>query len=269
MSAASGHRKAHRMRAEVATLPATAGHGLAWAFGCSTVLSPSLVKEQSLVSEYSFDEGVARLSMDDGKVNALGLASLASLGEQLDQAEKDEATAIVLSGREGKFCAGFNLAEIRDPDGATALRRGFIDLMLRLFESETPVVMACSGHALGAGAGLLVVADRRIGLDGSFKLGFNEASVGVTISQATVELARYRMPMPWFESIISGATFAPQQAVAAGLLDQIVADPEELLAESIRVAHELAAIPKPIYSAMKRVARGAVAEHVRQERARL
>ena len=221
------------------------------------------------MSDYSFDEGVAHLSMDDGKVNALGLGSLASLGEQLDQAEKDKATAIVLSGREGKFCAGFNLAEIRDTDGAMALRRGFIDLMLRFFESETPVVMACTGHALGAGAGLLVVADRRIGLDGAFKLGFNEASVGVSISQATVELARYRMPMPWFESIISGATFAPQQALAAGFLDEVVADPDVLLAESFRVARELAAIPTPIYGAMKRVARGAVAEHVRRERAQL
>jgi len=238
-------------------------------FGHSTTLSSSLVKEQSLVSEYRFDEGVAHLSMDDGKVNALGLADLASLGEQLDQAEKDEATAIVLSGREGKFCAGFNLAEIRDPDGAKALRVQFIDFMLRLFESEKPVVIACTGHALGAGAGLLVVADRRIGLDGAFKLGFNEASVGVTISQATVELARYRMPMPWFESIISGSTFAPQPAIAAGLLDEVVADPEALLAESFRVASELGAIPTPIFSAMKRVARGAVAEHVREERARL
>jgi enoyl-CoA hydratase len=125
------------------------------------------------VSEYRFDDGVAHLSMDDGKVNALGLASLASLNEHLDEADQDGATAIVLSGREGKFCAGFNLADIRDPDGATALRREFIDLMLRLFESEKPVVVACTGHALGAGAGMLVVADHRLGLDGPFKLGFN------------------------------------------------------------------------------------------------
>src|ERR1700677_2363511 len=181
--------------------------------------------------------------MDDGKVNALGLASLASINGYLDEANKDGAAAIVLSGREGQVCAGFNLADIRDRDGATALRRAFIDLMLRLFESEKPVVIACTGHALGAGAGWLVVADRRIGLDGDFKLGFNEASVGVTISQATVELARYRMPMPWFESIISGSTFAPQQAIAAGLLDEVVADPKALFAASFQAAHDLAAIP--------------------------
>jgi enoyl-CoA hydratase len=221
------------------------------------------------MSEYQLHEGVAHLSMDDGKVNALGTASLTGLGEQLDQAEKDEATAIVLSGREGKFCAGFNLAEIRDPEGALALRRQFIDLILRLFESEKPVVIACTGHALGAGAALLVAADRRVGVDGDFKLGFNEASVGVTISQATIELARYRMPMPWFESIISGTTFAPQQAIAAGLLDEVVAAPDALLSESFRVAGELSAIKTDIFSSMKHLARGAVAEKVRLERSRL
>jgi enoyl-CoA hydratase len=221
------------------------------------------------MSEYRFDEGVAHLSMDDGKVNALGTASLSSLNEQLDHAEKDGASAVVLSGRQGVFCAGFNLAEIRDPDGATALRRQFIDLVLRIFESDMPVVMACSGHAMGAGAGLLVAADRRIGLDGAFKLGFNEASVGVTISQATVELARYRMPMPWFESIISGTTFPPQQAVPAGLLDQVVQDQEALLAEAFRIARELGAVAPAVFKAMKHVARGAVAETVRLERSRL
>jgi enoyl-CoA hydratase len=221
------------------------------------------------MSEYQLHEGVAHLSMDDGKVNALGTAALTSLGEQLDQADKDEATAIVLSGREGKFCAGFNLAEIRDPEGAMALRRQFIDLILRLFESDKPVVIACTGHALGAGAALLVAADRRVGLDGNFKLGFNEASVGVTISQATIELARYRMPMPWFESIISGTTFPPQQAIAAGLLDEVVTDPEALLAESFRIAAELSAVSTDIFSAMKHLARGAVAGNVRLERSRL
>jgi enoyl-CoA hydratase len=221
------------------------------------------------MSEYRIDEGVAHLSMDDGKVNALGAASISSLHEQLDHAAKDGASAVVLSGRQGVFCAGFNLAEIRDPDGATALRRQFIDLVLRIFESDTPVVIACSGHAMGAGAALLVAADRRVGLDGAFKVGFNEASVGVTISQATVELARYRMPMPWFESIISGTTFPPQQAVAAGLLDEVVQDQEALLAEAFRIARELGAVAPAVFKAMKQVARGAVADHVRRERALL
>ena len=221
------------------------------------------------MSEYRFDEGLAHLVMDDGKVNALGRASLTSLDEHLDRAEKDGATAIVISGREGVFCAGFNLAEIRDPAGATALRGQLIDLVLRLFEFDRPVVIACSGHALAAGAALLLAGDRRVGLAGAYKLGFNEVSVGVTISKATVELARYRMPMPWFESIITGSTFPPHQAVAAGLLDELAEDHETLLSESTRIARELGGIAPTAFGAMKLVARGPVAANVRLERSRL
>jgi len=97
----------------------------------------------------------------------------------------------------------------------------------------------------------------------------NTGGTNVTISQATVELARYRMPMPWFESIISGTTFAPPQAVAAGLLDEVVTDQKVLLTESFRIARELGAIAPPVFRAMKHVARGAVAEKVRLERSRL
>jgi enoyl-CoA hydratase len=104
---------------------------------------------------------------------------------------------------------------------------------------------------------------------GAYKLGFNEVSVGVTISKATVELARYRMPMPWFESIITGSTFPPQQAVAAGLLDELAEDHETLLSESTRIAQELGGIASAAFGAMKREARGPVAEHIRLERSRL
>ena len=221
------------------------------------------------MSDYRLDEGVAHISMDDGKVNALGTATLARLNDQLDRAEKDGAASIVISGRDGVFCAGFNLTEIRDPDAAQGLRGQLIDLVLRLFESEKPVVIACSGHALAAGAALLLAGDRRVGVDGAYKLGFNEASLGVAISKATVELARYRMPMPWFESIITGATFTPGQAVAAGLLDQVVESHEVMISTSKGIARELAGIAPPAFSAMKRVARGDVADHVRLERSRL
>jgi enoyl-CoA hydratase/carnithine racemase len=75
--------------------------------------------------------------------------------------------------------------------------------------------------------------------------------------------------MPWFESIITGATFPPRQAVAAGLLDEVVQGHETLISESIRIARELGDLATPAFSAMKRVARGTVADHVRLERSRL
>lgn len=223
-----------------------------------------------MASTYTTEDGVALISLDDGKVNVLGSAVIAELQEHLDHARRDAASAVVITGRTGVLSAGFDLAEVRaSTEAREQLRLRLIDLTLRLFELECPVVVACTGHAMAAGAALLLVADRRLGVDGPYKLGFNEASMGVAISGATVELARYRMPMPYFESIVSGTTFPPLEAVAAGLLDRVLEDDATLASESMETARVLAGVPRSAFSEMRRQARGEVAGRVRLERSRL
>lgn len=222
------------------------------------------------MSDYRCENGTAHISLDDGKVNALGSASIAHVNDQLDQAALDQASAVILSGRNGVFSAGFDLKELRSEASAPdRLRRQLIDLLLRIFTFESPVVMACTGHALAAGAALLLAADRRVGLDGPFKLGFNEASLGVSISAVTVELARYRMPMPWFESIVSGDTFSPREAQSAGFLDQVVDHEAALTQEALAVAEALGRVSPHSFHEMRRLARGATVDVMQRERSRL
>jgi enoyl-CoA hydratase len=213
---------------------------------------------------------MAFITIDDGKVNALGTSTLSLLNDNLDLALSENSSAVILTGRSGVFSAGFDLGEVRsDPSVREHLRRSLIDLELRLFDFESPVIIASTGHALAAGAALLLAVDRRIGLDGPFKLGFNEVTLGTSISPATVELARYRMPMPWFESLVSGETFSPQGAQRAGLLD-VVADGEDRLAEeACSLADRLGQIPREIFREMRRSARGATTDRIRLERSRL
>lgn len=217
--------------------------------------------------EYSIDDGVAVVSLDDGKVNALNSAIIDRLQETLDTAQRDAVGAVVLTGRAGVLSSGFDLQEVRAGLAQReALRLKFVDLLVRLFEFPTPFVVACSGHALAAGAALLLTADRRIGLDGPYKLGFNEAAIGVPMSGVTVEIARYRMPMPWFESLISGQTFAPEQATAAGLLDVTTADDAQLAATALDAAQQLARLDVAVFGEMKRLARVEASTRVRSER---
>jgi enoyl-CoA hydratase len=208
------------------------------------------------MSEYRHEDGIAHVSLDDGKVNALGTVALADVNAHLDHAIRDDAAAVIISGRDGVFSAGFDLKELRSGDAAReSLRRQLIDLELRIFSFERPVIVACSGHALAAGAALLLAADRRIGLDGPFNLGFTEAKLGVSLSPATVELARYRMPMPWFESLVSGDTFSPHEAQRAGLLDEVVRDGNRFAELSRTVAEQLSAIPRHAFLELRRLAR--------------
>ena len=222
------------------------------------------------MSAYEHRDGTASIVLDDGKVNALSSATLSQLHEDLDRALQDGASGVILAGRPGMFSAGFDLGEVRSgPSAREHLRRSLIDMALRLFDFECPVIIACTGHALAAGAALLLAADRRVGLDGPFKLGFNEASIGVSISPATVELARYRMPMPWFESLVSGETFSPRAAQDAGLLDVVVVSEARLTEEAHALADKLGQISPEIFREMRRSARGTTIERIRLERSRL
>ena len=60
-------------------------------------------------------------------------------------------------------------------------------LITRMFESEVPVVIACSGHAVAAGALLLLGADVRIGSRGAFRIGLIETEIGLVLPRWAAE----------------------------------------------------------------------------------
>ncbi|MGZ4223271.1 MAG: enoyl-CoA hydratase-related protein [Solirubrobacteraceae bacterium] len=60
------------------------------------------------VMTYALEDGIATITMDDGKVNVLGIPMLRELQAAFDRAEEDDAV-VILTGREGRFSAGFDL----------------------------------------------------------------------------------------------------------------------------------------------------------------
>src|SRR5262245_23859536 len=116
------------------------------------------------------DDGVAVLQLDDGKANALSPAMIAAIEAALDRAEK-EARAVLLLGRDGRFCAGFDLSVMRSGvEPMRALVTAGADLLMHLALHPLPIVVGCTGHALAAGALLLLAADARTGARGEFKI---------------------------------------------------------------------------------------------------
>ncbi len=183
---------------------------------------------------------VAVVRIDDGKANALSHAVLDAIGEALDRAEK-EAGSVLLVGRPERFSAGFDLATMRSgPEAVRGLVGAGAELFLRLFELPLPVVSACTGHALAAGALVLLASDLRIGATGEFKIGLNEVGIGMTLPIFAVELARARLSRRHFErATIQAELYAPDAAVDAGFLDRAVAPPavfDTALAEARRLA---------------------------------
>jgi enoyl-CoA hydratase len=208
-------------------------------------------------------EGVTLIRIDDGKANGLSSGVIAALNQALDRAEK-EASAAVIAGREGRFSGGFDLATMRSgPEAVRALVTEGAQLLLRIHESRLPVVAACTGHAVAAGAILLLVSDARIGAGGAFKIGLNEVAIGMALPIFGVEFARHRVSKRHFIPATTQARlYAPNEAVDAGFLDRVVA-PEEVVDAACAEAARLGALPQPGFGLTKRNVNGGVAATIR------
>jgi len=213
---------------------------------------------------YERHAAVALITLDDGKANALSPAMVTAANAALDRAEQEAAGAVVLCGRPGRFSAGFDLSVMTSgPEALFGLVKSGAELALRLYLFPRPVVIACTGHALAAGAVLLCSADLRVGAAGAFKIGLNEVAIQLPLPVFALELARDRVAPRFFTQAVSQARiFDPDGARDAGYLDEVVAS-GEVLDAALAHAARLAALPDPAFRLTKERERRATVGRIR------
>ncbi|WP_122580400.1 crotonase/enoyl-CoA hydratase family protein [Pseudomonas viridiflava] len=182
---------------------------------------------------YQLDDGIATLTLNNGKVNAISPDVIAAFNAALDQSEKDRAVVIV-TGQPGILSGGYDLKVMTSsPEAASSLVTQGSTLARRMLSHPFPIIVACPGHAIAKGAFLLLSADYRIGVEGPFNIGLNEVQIGMTMHHAGIELARDRLRKSAFNrSVINAEIFNPEGAMQAGFLDQVVS--VEALSEKAR-----------------------------------
>jgi enoyl-CoA hydratase len=188
---------------------------------------------------YQLDDGIATLTLSNGKVNAISNEVVAAFNAALDRAEHDRAV-VIITGQPGILSGGYDLKVMTSsPQAAMDLVAAGSTLTRRMLSHPFPVVMACPGHAVAKGAFLLLSADYRIGVEGPFSIGLNEVQIGMTMHNAGIELARDRLNKSAFgRSVINGEMYDPKGALEAGFLDKIV-NPDELSDTARTVALQL------------------------------
>ena len=204
-------------------------------------------------------DSVLVVHLDDGKANALSSSMIGAIGAALDQAESDDSIgAVVLHGREGKFCAGFDLSVMRGGD-ISAMANLVCDggeLVSRLYGSSIPVVAACTGHALAAGALLLLGCDVRIGADVDCKIGLNEVAIGMVLPDWAFNIAIERLSRRHLQLAVATARITDARgAVDVGYLDE-VAPVDAVLETAVARATELATLNGRAYAGTVRALRG-------------
>ncbi len=178
------------------------------------------------------------LDMPGRNANVINAAFGAALAEALArlQAEADLAGVILTSAKK-TFLAG---ADLEDLDlfsdaakvfaGSQALKAGFRQL-------ETlgkPVVAALNGTAVGGGFELALACHHRVALDDpTIKFGFPEVTLGLLPGGGgVVRLTRMIGLQNAFPYLMEGKQVKPQEAKAAGLIDDLAADGDELMAKA-------------------------------------
>jgi enoyl-CoA hydratase len=215
--------------------------------------------------DYQLSAGSAILNFDDGKANVVSHAFIDGMNEGLERAVA-EASAVIVRGREGMFSAGFDLSEFKKGPaaGAKLAYRGF-ELFTRMYAHPQPLIAACTGHAVAAGAFLLLAADTRVGIEGDFKFCLPETAISMNIPRLLRELAGSRLaPQYLTAAVLQSHSFDPHSAREAGFLDEVVAA-DALDDRVAELAAQLAQLPPKFYDKNKQDLRSSSLQVMREE----
>jgi enoyl-CoA hydratase len=185
------------------------------------------------------DDGVALVTLDNPKVNALSR----ELPRQLDAAAgglaADPPGAVVVTGGDRIFAAGADIAEFGGPEEARAVGGGFRRALDAVAAIPRCVIAAISGFALGGGCELALACDLRIASERA-KLGQPEILLGIIPGGgATQRLARLVGPAKAKDLVLTGRQVAADEALRIGLVDEVV-PPDQLHPRALALAAELA-----------------------------
>lgn len=210
----------------------------------------------------TIEDGIAVVTLDDGKMNAVSHDVVDGLHAALDMAVAD-AGAVCIRGNDRALSAGFDLRVMNagDVDAVMKLVNAGGELIMRLFAHPQPTVVAVTGHALAAGALLVLACDTKIGIaGGSSKIGLNETAIGMALPEFAIGLATACLSKRHLtRAAVQAETYDTAGAVDAGYLDRLEAD---CVAAAMREARALAQLPAAAYAGTKRSLRQPLVDRV-------
>jgi enoyl-CoA hydratase/carnithine racemase len=224
--------------------------------------------------EYEVADHVATIALNrPEKMNAGSTRMIAELMDALDRVDSDDdVRAVVVTGRGRAFCAGADLSGGGDTfDYAAAdadtekkekiYRDGAGLITLRIFGLHKPVIAAINGAAVGMGATMTLPCDVRIAAE-SARFGFVFARRGIVPEGASSWfLPRVVGVSQAAEWLYSGRVFNAEEALAGGLVRNIVPDAELLSAVGELAAEFAASAPMSVALTRQMLWRGLVADH--------
>ncbi len=200
---------------------------------------------------------ILELQLARPPVNALDAGLIRTLRTAIESAPATGARALVLSGRPGMFSGGLDVPSLLGLDRAAmqAVWADFFALLRALAASPLPIVAAITGHSPAGGAVLSIFCDYRIMARGTFRIGLNETQVGLVVPEVIQATLRRLVGSHRAERLmVAGAMLESEQALAAGLVDELI-ETDLVVGRAIAWLDELLALPPEAMAETRRIAR--------------
>ena len=190
------------------------------------------------------------------KKNAITSPMYRALTAALDESEASAATAVhVIAGAPGAFSAGNDIGEFLGYAESGALGPAVDGFVRRLATIEKPLIAAVDGLAIGIGTTLLLHCDLVYATPAStFRTPFLDLGL-VPEAGSSLIAPRLMGHARAFELLCLGAPFTAEKALAAGLINEIVAA-DKLDAHVAGIAARLASRPPGALKAARHLMRG-------------
>lgn len=197
------------------------------------------MSEQSLVLVDRRDDGVAVVTLNSPKVNALSTQLLARLHEVALDLASDPVGAVVVTGGDRIFAAGADISQFGGPDEAREIGAAFHSALDAVAAIPAFTIAAVSGFALGGGCELAMACDYRIA---STRAVFGQPEILLGIipgGGGTQRLPRLVGASRAKEIMVTGRQVKSDEALRIGLADEVV-EPDDLMVRALELASTVA-----------------------------
>lgn len=197
---------------------------------------------------------LAIITLNRGKSNSLNREMITELTDMLNNIEADEHIGgVIITGKENFFSAGLDLIELYNynEEEAKSFWHLFLHFVAKITAFRKPLIAAINGHSPAGGCIIALASDARIMAEGRYIIGLNEVPVGIIVPNSIFELYAFWLGKATAtRSLLEGKLFRPEEALAIGLVDELVKQ-ESILTAAERKARTYMAFEGHTWSQSK------------------
>jgi len=204
--------------------------------------------------EVTIKDRLAIITLSRGKSNSLNREMVTELSNMLENIEKDpNIGGAMITGKEHFFSAGLDLIELYNynEEEAKSFWHLFLNFAAKITAFSKPLIAAINGHSPAGGCVIALACDARVMAEGKYIIGLNEVPVGIIVPNSIFQLYAF-----WLgkanatRSLLEGKLFNPEEALAIGLIDELVKH-ESILTAAERKARKYMAYERNTWSQSK------------------